>query len=159
MPETPAKFFIRATNVDFAAFSVSVTARVPATICSRYLTRMEMWNQSRIDSTGKGSRLAMVCRSFAPSIMPRRYILQDQAARVTRFLEDISGRPDAMLRETACEQEHYLGVRWLISLLYLLSLRISEVLSSPSDEVKRAPDELSLRGTIARNLGQPRATV
>jgi hypothetical protein len=47
----------------------------------------------------------------------------------------------------------------LISLLYLLSLRISEVLSSPSDEVKRAPDELSLRGTIARNLGQPRAIV
>src|ERR1700674_5614817 len=69
MPETPAKFFIRATNVDFAAFSVTVAARVPATICSRYLTRMEMWNQSRTGSTGNGSRLEIVRRPFAPSVI------------------------------------------------------------------------------------------
>src|SRR5260370_17442301 len=36
-----------------------------------------------------------------------------------------------MPRDTAREQEHYARVRWLISLLYLLGLRISEVVSNP----------------------------
>jgi integrase/recombinase XerD len=56
--------------------------------------------------------------------------------RVTRFLEDdlwqaVKTSIDAMPRDTAREQEHYVRVRWLISLLYLMGLRISEVVSNP----------------------------
>jgi integrase/recombinase XerD len=56
--------------------------------------------------------------------------------RVTRFLEDdlwqaVKISIDAMPRDTAREQEHYARVRWLISLLYLMGLRISEVVSNP----------------------------
>jgi integrase/recombinase XerD len=56
--------------------------------------------------------------------------------RVTRFLEDdlwqaVKTSIDAMSRDTAREQEHYARVRWLISLLYLMGLRISEVVSNP----------------------------
>jgi integrase len=56
--------------------------------------------------------------------------------RVTRFLEDdlwqaVKISIDTMPRDTAREQEHYARVRWLISLLYLLGLRISEVVSNP----------------------------
>ena len=56
--------------------------------------------------------------------------------RVTRFLEDdlwqaVKTSIDAMPRVTAREQEHYARVRWLISLLYLMGLRISEVVSNP----------------------------
>jgi integrase/recombinase XerD len=55
--------------------------------------------------------------------------------RVTRFLEDDLWQAtktsiDAMPRGTAREQEHYARVRWLISLLYLMGLRISEVVSN-----------------------------
>jgi hypothetical protein len=51
--------------------------------------------------------------------------------RVTRFLEDdlwqaVKTSIAAMPRDTAREQEHYARVRWLISLLYLMGLRISE---------------------------------
>jgi integrase/recombinase XerD len=57
-------------------------------------------------------------------------------ARVTRFLEDdlwqaVKTSIDAMPRDSAREQEHYARVRWLISLLYLMGLRISEVVSNP----------------------------
>jgi hypothetical protein len=70
--------------------------------------------------------------------MTRRYIFQDQAARVTRFLEDISGRPDAMLRETACEREHYLRVRWLISLVDLAAVFVELAhLGSPEQSKRR----------------------
>jgi integrase len=56
--------------------------------------------------------------------------------RVTRFLEDdlwqaVKTSIDAMPRGTAREQEHYARVRWLISLMYLLGLRISEVVNNP----------------------------
>src|ERR1700722_13324116 len=56
--------------------------------------------------------------------------------RVTRFLEDdlwqaVKTSIDAMPRDTAREQEHYARVRWLISLLYLMGLRISEVVRNP----------------------------
>jgi site-specific recombinase XerD len=56
--------------------------------------------------------------------------------RVTRFLEDdlwqaVKTSIDAMPRDTAREQEHYARVRWLITLLYLMGLRISEVVSNP----------------------------
>jgi len=56
--------------------------------------------------------------------------------RVTRYLEDdlwqaIKTSIDAMPCDTAREQEHYARVRWLISLLYLMGLRISEVVSNP----------------------------
>src|SRR5471032_1500004 len=56
--------------------------------------------------------------------------------RVTRFLEDdlwqaVKASIDAMPRDTDREQEHYARVRWLISLLYLMGLRISEVVSNP----------------------------
>jgi integrase/recombinase XerD len=56
--------------------------------------------------------------------------------RVTRFLEDdlwqaVKTSIHAMPRDTAREQEHYARVRWLISLLYLMGLRISEVVSNP----------------------------
>jgi integrase/recombinase XerD len=56
--------------------------------------------------------------------------------RVTRFLEDdlwqaVKASIDAMPRDTARAQEHYARVRWLISLLYLMGLRISEVVSNP----------------------------
>ena len=55
--------------------------------------------------------------------------------RVTRFLEDdlwqaVKASIDAMPRDTARAQEHYARVRWLISLLYLMGLRISEVVSN-----------------------------
>jgi integrase/recombinase XerD len=56
--------------------------------------------------------------------------------RVTRFLEDdlwqaVKTSIDTMPRDTAREQEHYARVPWLISLLYLMGLRISEVVSNP----------------------------
>ncbi|MDN7184672.1 tyrosine-type recombinase/integrase [Caballeronia sp. SEWSISQ10-4 2] len=56
--------------------------------------------------------------------------------RVTRFLEDdlwqaVKTSIDAMPCDAAREQEHYARVRWLISLLYLMGLRISEVVSNP----------------------------
>ena len=56
--------------------------------------------------------------------------------RVTRFLENdlwqaVKTSIDAMPRDTAREHEHYARVRWLISLLYLMGLRISEVVSNP----------------------------
>jgi integrase/recombinase XerD len=56
--------------------------------------------------------------------------------RVTRFLEDdlwqaVKTSIEAMPRDTAREQEHYARVRWLISLLYLMGLRISEVVGNP----------------------------
>jgi site-specific recombinase XerD len=56
--------------------------------------------------------------------------------RVTRFLEDdlwqaVKTSIDAMPRDTAREQEHYARARWLITLLYLMGLRISEVVSNP----------------------------
>jgi integrase len=59
--------------------------------------------------------------------------------RVTRFLNDDLWQAvktaidaiDAMPRATAREQEHYARVRWLISLLYLMGLRISEVVRNP----------------------------
>jgi hypothetical protein len=55
---------------------------------------------------------------------------------VPRFLEDdlwqaVKTSIDAMPRDTAREQEHYARVCWLISLLYLMGLRISEVVSNP----------------------------
>jgi integrase/recombinase XerD len=51
--------------------------------------------------------------------------------RVTRFLEDdlwqaVKTSIDAMSRDTVREQEDYARVRWLISLLYLMGLRISQ---------------------------------
>jgi integrase/recombinase XerD len=57
-------------------------------------------------------------------------------SRVTRFLDGdfwqaVKTSIDAMPRDTAREQEHYARVRWLISLLYLIGLRISEVVSNP----------------------------
>jgi integrase len=56
--------------------------------------------------------------------------------RLTRFLEDdvwqaVKTSIDAMPRDTARVQEHYARARWLISLLYLMGLRISEVVSNP----------------------------
>ena len=36
-----------------------------------------------------------------------------------------------MSRDTVRAQEHYGRVRWLISILYLMGLRISEVASNP----------------------------
>jgi integrase/recombinase XerD len=56
--------------------------------------------------------------------------------RVTRFLEDdlwqaINTSIDTMPRDTVREQEHYARGRWLISLLYLMGLLISEVVSNP----------------------------
>jgi len=56
--------------------------------------------------------------------------------RVTRYLDDDLWRAvktsiHAMPRATAREEEHYARVRWLISLLYLMGLRISEVVSNP----------------------------
>jgi integrase/recombinase XerD len=61
---------------------------------------------------------------------------------VTRFLEDdlwqaVKTSIDAMARDTVREQEHYARVRWLISLLYLMGLRISEVVSNPMGGVFR----------------------
>ena len=56
--------------------------------------------------------------------------------RVTRYLDDdlwqaVKASVEAMPRETAREREHYARVRWLISLLYLMGLRISEVVTNP----------------------------
>jgi site-specific recombinase XerD len=56
--------------------------------------------------------------------------------RVTRYLDDdlwqaVKTSVEAMPRETAREREHYARVRWLISLLYLMGLRISEVVTNP----------------------------
>ena len=56
--------------------------------------------------------------------------------RVTRYLDDdlwqaVKASVEAMPRITVREQEHYARVRWLISLLYLMGLRISEVVTNP----------------------------
>lgn len=54
------------------------------------------------------------------------------APRVTRYLDDDMWREvkttvDALPRETPREREHYLRLRWLVSLCYLCGLRISEI--------------------------------
>jgi site-specific recombinase XerD len=54
------------------------------------------------------------------------------AARVTRYLDDEMWREvkmtvDALPRETPREREHYLRLRWLVSLCYVCGLRISEI--------------------------------
>ena len=54
------------------------------------------------------------------------------APRVTRYLDEtiwteVKAAIEALPRETARAREHYLRLRWLISLLYLCGLRISEV--------------------------------
>jgi site-specific recombinase XerD len=56
--------------------------------------------------------------------------------RVTRYLDDdlwqaVKASVEAMPRITVREQEHYARVRWLISLLYLMGPRISEVVTNP----------------------------
>jgi integrase/recombinase XerD len=83
--------------------------------------------------------------------------------RVTRFLKDdlwqaVKTSIDAMPRGTAREQEQYARVRWLISLLYLMGLRISEVGSNPMggffrrrDRVIRKPEPM-LSEDVARGL-------
>lgn len=55
--------------------------------------------------------------------------------RITRFLDEelwqeVKASIEAMPRETDREREHYFRVRWLISLLYLCGLRISEVVEN-----------------------------
>jgi integrase/recombinase XerD len=47
------------------------------------------------------------------------------------FWQAVKTSIDAMPRDTARAQEHYARLRWLISLLYLMGLRISEVVSNP----------------------------
>ncbi|KFC68257.1 tyrosine-type recombinase/integrase [Massilia sp. LC238] len=54
------------------------------------------------------------------------------APRVTRYLDDEMWREvkmtvDALPRETPREREHYLRLRWLVSLCYVCGLRISEI--------------------------------
>jgi site-specific recombinase XerD len=54
------------------------------------------------------------------------------APRVTRYLDDdlwteVKATVDALPRETPREREHYFRLRWLVSLFYLVGLRISEV--------------------------------
>lgn len=54
------------------------------------------------------------------------------APRVTRYLDDEMWREvkmtvDALPRETPREREHYLRLRWLISLCYVCGLRVSEI--------------------------------
>jgi site-specific recombinase XerD len=52
--------------------------------------------------------------------------------RVTRYLDDdlwaeVKMTVDALPRETPREREHYLRLRWLVSLCYVCGLRISEI--------------------------------
>ena len=52
--------------------------------------------------------------------------------RVTRYLDDDMWREvkmtvDSMPRETSRERQHYLRLRWLVSLCYVCGLRISEI--------------------------------
>lgn len=54
------------------------------------------------------------------------------APRVTRYFDDEMWREvkmtvDALPRETPREREHYLRLRWLISLCYVCGLRVSEI--------------------------------
>jgi len=54
------------------------------------------------------------------------------APRVTRYLDDEMWRQvkmtvDSMTQVTAREREHYLRLRWLVSLCYVCGLRISEI--------------------------------
>ena len=54
------------------------------------------------------------------------------APRVTRYLDDemwqeVKMTVDALPRETPREREHYLRLRWLVSLCYVCGLRISEI--------------------------------
>lgn len=54
------------------------------------------------------------------------------APRVTRYLDEdmwleVKMTVDAMPRETPREREHYLRLRWLVSLSYICGLRISEI--------------------------------
>lgn len=55
-----------------------------------------------------------------------------QAPRIERYLDDelwqeVKAAIDALPRETAREREHYLRLRWLITLCYVCGLRISEI--------------------------------
>ena len=54
------------------------------------------------------------------------------APRITRYLDeemwqDVKISVDALPRETPREREHYLRLRWLVSLCYVCGLRISEI--------------------------------
>jgi integrase/recombinase XerD len=79
-----------------------------------------------VDASYLAGNPLSLSRHRAPKVKPR----------VTRFLEDdlwhaVKASIDAMPRDTTRAQEHYARVRWLISLLYLMGLRISEVVSNP----------------------------
>lgn len=57
------------------------------------------------------------------------------APRVTRYLDDdmwqeVKMAVDTLPRETPREREHYLRLRWLVSLCYVCGLRISEIASN-----------------------------
>jgi site-specific recombinase XerD len=74
-----------------------------------------------------------------------RRLARKAKPRVTRFLDDdlwqaVKTSIDAMPRNTAREQEHYARVRRLISLLYLMGLRISEVVTNPMGGLFRRRD-------------------
>jgi site-specific recombinase XerD len=68
------------------------------------------------------------------------------AARVTRYLDDelwmeVKATVDALPRETDREREHYLRLRWLVSLFYIGGLRISEVAANTMGGFFRRRDQ------------------
>lgn len=57
---------------------------------------------------------------------------RQQAPRIERYLDDqlwaeVKATIDALPRESAREREHYLRLRWLVTLFYVCGLRISEI--------------------------------
>jgi integrase/recombinase XerD len=65
--------------------------------------------------------------------------------RMTRYLDDelwseVKMTVDALPRETPREREHYLRLRWLVSLSYICGLRISEITSNSMGSFFRRSD-------------------
>lgn len=66
--------------------------------------------------------------------------------RITRYLDDelwleVKATVDALPRETPREREHYLRLRWLITLCYVCGLRISEIASNSMGGFFRRRDQ------------------
>jgi integrase len=66
--------------------------------------------------------------------------------RVTRYLEDelwleVKATVDALPRETPREREHYLRLRWLITLCYVCGLRITEIAANSMGGFFRRRDQ------------------
>ena len=89
---------------------------------------MHLGSASKPPPTNEQSRLRNLALSRGGLTKP---VSPTFARSRLRLWQAVKASIDAMPRDTAREQEHYARVRWLISLLYLMGLRISEVVNNP----------------------------